>query len=65
MSYIPICYFPKKNERLQRSKEVLHRFKFKITDFAHEVSDFCTPRVKNENRAHPRHTYAVAVENVY
>jgi hypothetical protein len=51
MSYIPICFFPKKGKGLQRSKEMLHHFEFKITDLAHELSDFCTPRVRNENRA--------------
>jgi hypothetical protein len=56
-------HFSKTNERLQRSKELLYRFKFKITDLVHEVSDFCMPRVRNENRAPARHTYAVAVEN--
>jgi hypothetical protein len=54
----------KKNERPQPSKEMLYHFKFKINDLAHEVSHFCMPRVRNENRACPRHTYAVAVENV-
>jgi hypothetical protein len=36
--------FSKTNER----KEALYPFKFKITDLAHEVSDFCMPRVRNK-----------------
>jgi hypothetical protein len=40
--------FRRRMKRPQRSKEMLYRFKFKITNLAHEVSDLCMPRVRNE-----------------